>query len=141
MEGRRPSPGGWYSPPLPDKCVNGYARAALERWNHGDPTGYLEISSPDVTYFDPFLDAKLSGHDALEHYYAPLKGKVRVERYELIGPSVVASKDMAVLAFNLVSHEVDKSSRWNCTEVYRMERDGRWMIIQTHWSWIQPLPE
>lgn len=115
-------------------------KTALERWNHGDPTGYLEISAPDVSYFDPFLEAKLTGHDALKKYYAPLKGKVRVERYEMIGPSVVASGNMAVLAFNLASHEGDEVSRWNCTEVYRRERDGGWKIVQTHWSWIKPLP-
>ena len=27
-------------------------RAALDRWGQGDPDGYLEISAPDVNYFD-----------------------------------------------------------------------------------------
>ncbi len=30
--------------------------AALHRWGHGDPDGFLEISAPDVTYFDPFIE-------------------------------------------------------------------------------------
>jgi hypothetical protein len=30
-------------------------RNALERWGQGDPDGYLEISAPDVVYFDPFV--------------------------------------------------------------------------------------
>ncbi|MEO7779774.1 MAG: DUF4440 domain-containing protein [Fibrobacteria bacterium] len=116
-------------------------KTALERWNQGDPTGYLEISAPDVSYFDPFLEGKLTGHDALKKYYAPLQGKVRVDRYEMISPGVVASGDMAVLAFNLVSQERESVSRWNCTEVYRREKDGSWKIVQTHWSWIKPLPK
>jgi len=29
-------------------------RAALERWGRGDPDGFLDISAPDVSYFDPF---------------------------------------------------------------------------------------
>lgn len=116
-------------------------KKALEQWNRGDPTGYLELSAPDVSYFDPFLEAKLNGREALAKYYAPLKGKVRVDKYRIIDPSVQASKDMAVLAFNLVSHEGEAVYRWNCTEVYRREKDGGWKIIQTHWSWIRPLPE
>lgn len=123
------------------KKILALEKTALERWNHGDPSGYLELSASDVTYFDPFLETKLAGHDALEKYYAPLKGKVRVDRYEMIAPSAVASGDMAVLAFNLVSHEGKAAIRWNCTEVYRREKDGSWKIVQTHWSWIKPLPK
>lgn len=36
-------------------------RGALERWCQGDPDGFLEISAPDVVYFDPFLDKRLDG--------------------------------------------------------------------------------
>ena len=28
-------------------------RTALDRWGQGDPTGFLEISATDVSYFDP----------------------------------------------------------------------------------------
>ena len=28
----------------------------------------------------------------------------------------------------------DQSSRWNCTEVYRLEPNGEWKIVHTHWS-------
>ncbi len=36
-------------------------RTALDQWGKGDPSGYLEISSPDVVYFDPFLERRLDG--------------------------------------------------------------------------------
>ena len=29
-------------------------RAALDRWGKGDPDGYIEIYSSEITYFDPF---------------------------------------------------------------------------------------
>ena len=29
-------------------------RAALDRWGRGDPSGFLEISAPEVVYFDPY---------------------------------------------------------------------------------------
>ena len=35
--------------------------AALDRWGKGDPSGFLEISAPDVVYFDPFIEHRLDG--------------------------------------------------------------------------------
>ena len=40
-------------------------RAALDRWGRGDPDGFLEISAPDVAYFDPFLPERIDGLSAL----------------------------------------------------------------------------
>lgn len=37
-------------------------KAALEKWNSGDPTAYLDLSASDVVYFDPFLERKLEDH-------------------------------------------------------------------------------
>lgn len=118
--------------------ILGLEKSALEKWNSGDPSGYLDISAEDVSYFDPFLPRKLSGIAALEAYYAPLAGKVRVEKYEMFSPTVIASGGMAVLAFNLSSHEGNRIQDWNCTEVYRRGSDGAWKIVQTHWSFVRP---
>jgi hypothetical protein len=41
---------------------------------------------------------------------------------------------MAVLTFNLFSYIGNDVSKWNCTEVYRLECDGQWKIVHTHWS-------
>ena len=41
-------------------------RAALKRWLNGDPSGFLEISAPDVVYFDPFTERRIDGLDALK---------------------------------------------------------------------------
>ncbi|HDR88127.1 MAG TPA: hypothetical protein ENN63_00675 [Bacteroidetes bacterium] len=51
---------------------------------------------------------------------------------------VQASDSMAVLTFNLISLTDDKPSAWNCTEVYRLENDGKRKIIQTHWPFTRP---
>jgi hypothetical protein len=45
---------------------------------------------------------------------------------------------MAVLTFNFVSHGNEGDMRWNTTEVYRLNKDKQWRIIQTHWSLTQP---
>jgi ketosteroid isomerase-like protein len=109
-------------------------RAALDRWGRGDPSGFLEISAPDVVYFDPFIEKRIDGLDALSSYYESLRGQVTVASYELIDPVVQVAGPTAVLTFNYESDGGTGSrSRWNCTEVYRREPDG-WRIIQTHWS-------
>ena len=109
---------------------------ALDRWGNGDPDGFLSISDPDVTYFDPTLAKRMDGLAALKAYYEPVRGKVRTESWEMIDPKVEMSPDFAVLSFNLVTHAEGRESRWNCTEVYRM-KDSTWRIVQTHWSRTQ----
>jgi len=113
-------------------------KAALEKWNNGDPSGYLSLSASDVVYFDPSLPQRLNGIEALTKYYEPVKGQIHVDRYEMLNPLVQSTERMAVLTFNLVSYQGENASRWNCTEVYRLEDDGNWKIIQSHWSAVQP---
>jgi hypothetical protein len=112
-------------------------RAALDRWGEGDPSGFLEVSAPDVVYFDPFLDARIDGREALAAHYEPLRGKVSIDRYEMDNAKVQIIGEAAVLTFNFVSYGgTDDALRWNCTEVYR--RSGStWQIVQTHWSFTR----
>ena len=112
-------------------------RAALDRWGKGDPSGFLEICAPEVVYFDPSLDRRIDGLEALKRYYEPLRGKVFFDRFELLNPLVQVAGDAAVLTFNYVSYgQGGKQSPWNCTEVYRRS-GGKWLIIQTHWSYTR----
>lgn len=111
---------------------------ALDRWGAGDPSGYLEISALDVTYFDPFLERRVDGHEALSSWYAPLRGTIHIDHYDLMDPKVQVCGEVAVLTFNLVSYTGATVMRWNCTEVYRLDQAG-WRIIQTHWSITQHL--
>lgn len=113
-------------------------KSALEKWNNGDPGGYLDASADDVVYFDPFTELRVDGLEALKKYYEPIKGQVHVSRYEMLNPKVQAVNEMAVLTFNLFSYEGGNVYKWNCTEVYRLEKSGQWKIIQTHWSFIKP---
>lgn len=109
--------------------------AALERWGKGDPSGFIEICAPDVVYFDPHLPRRIDGRQALGDYYEGIRGKVSIDRFELLNPLVQQVGDAAVLTFNYVSYGgAEDERRWNCTEVYRRTAD-RWQIIQTHWSY------
>jgi hypothetical protein len=110
--------------------------AALRRWGDGDPSGFLEICAPDVVYFDPYLEKRIDGVDALTQYYKGLWGQVHFDRFELLNPCVQVGGELAVLTFNYVSYTGNTESRWNCTEVYRLSADN-WKIIQTHWSYTR----
>ena len=105
---------------------------ALARWCRGDPSGFLEISAPDVVYFDPFQAERIDGLAALTSYYEGLRGQVSAERWELSQPLVQLVGEAAVLTFQFTSWG-GRTLRWNCTEVYRRDPEG-WRIIQTHWA-------
>jgi len=119
------------------ELIIGMEKAALERWNQGDPSGFLEISADDVVYFDPFTEHRLDGISALTNLYEGIRGKVHVDKYEMINPRVHATENMAALTYNLVSFSGENTFRWNCTEVFRLD-GGNWKIVQTHWSLTKP---
>jgi ketosteroid isomerase-like protein len=113
-------------------------KAALQRWTNGDPSGYLEIYADDIVYFDPFLEKRMDGLEAINAYYEQARGKIVAEKFELLNPVVQTDGKLAVLTFNYQSYNGEKISKWNCTEVYRFEEDGNWKICQSHWSLTQP---
>jgi len=115
-------------------------KAALEMWNKGNPDGYLNIYANDYTYFDPYLEKRVDGFDAIKKLYDGIKGQVSVDRYEMIDPVVqILAKDVVVLTFNLNSYSDNDLYRWNCTEVFKLQADKEWKIIHTHWSYIRPM--
>lgn len=111
---------------------------ALDRWYKGDPLGFVEIASNDITYFDPHLEQKLCGKEDFTKLMESIKGMVHADGYEWVNPRVEHNDSMAVLSFNLVTGGGEMMSRWNSTEVYRLEKDGVWRIIHSHWSVTKP---
>ena len=118
-------------------------RAALDRWGNGDPRGYLEIMAAEVTYFDPIQEARVDGLESMNDLLVPWTGKIKIDRYEMLNPSVQRHGDVALLTFNLVNYrkQADGSERpvvrWNSTEIYG-RIDGQWRIIHSHWSYVKP---
>ncbi len=116
-------------------------RAALARWCNGDPSGFLELSAPDVVYFDPYRERRVDGREALARIYEELRGKIFASRFELLNPHVHVVGVCAVLTFNFASWGgTEEALRWNCTEVFRRDPAG-WRIIQSHWSYTWPPPK
>lgn len=118
-------------------------RGALDRWGKGDPQGYLEIYAPEITYFDPLQERRLDGIEAMRKLLLPLTGKIKVDRYDMIGPKVQQYGDVAVLSYNLISHVTGADGKpgtvqWNSTVVF-VRQDRGWRSVHSHWSYIRPL--
>jgi hypothetical protein len=114
-------------------------RAALERWGQGDPGGFLAISDPSVTYFDPFVERRLDGLAGLTELYERLRGTIGIDEFEMVNPAVQRHGEMAVLSFQFHSRASFGTSRWNTTEVYR-ETPAGWRIIHSHWAFTGARP-
>ncbi|MDX9694187.1 MAG: nuclear transport factor 2 family protein [Bacteroidales bacterium] len=113
-------------------------KAALEKLNKGNPSGFLDIYADDITYFDPFQEKRFDGFKSVQAFYKSLEGTIFVEQYEMIDPVVQSGGEIAVLSFNLVSHIGNNIFRERCTEVYKQQPDKQWKIIHSHWSIIPP---
>lgn len=112
--------------------------AALDAWHNGNPSPYLELYSKDFTYFDPAHKKRLDGWDTIKVFYEGMRGKVKMDRYEMVNPVVQSTDTMAVLTYNLRSYSGETLWKENCTEVYRLEENNEWKIIHSHWSLTQP---
>lgn len=108
--------------------------AALEAWHNGNPSPFLELYSKDFTYFDPVLERRLDGWDNIKELYESMRGKVKMDKFEIINPIVQQSDAMAVLTYNLHSYSGEILWKENCTEVYMLEENNEWKIIHSHWS-------
>ena len=123
-------------------------RAALDRWITLDPDGYLALYAPDVTYFDPTTERRVTGIATMQARLAPMRTMAlpfSEPRYELIDPNVQRHGEVALLTFNLINYarmpdRIERElARWNATEVY-VHVAGRWRIVHSHWSYVQARP-
>ncbi len=118
-------------------------QAALVEWCRGNPSPYLELYAPELTYFDPFTPRRWNLEEVAV-LYDSIRGQVVVDRFEMVNPQVQIHGDVAVLSFNYTSSGFE--GMWNCTEVYRRFGDGPdgpggigdWKIIHNHWSDVHP---
>jgi ketosteroid isomerase-like protein len=112
----------------------------------GDPDGYLELFTPDVTYFDPNQDRRVDGLETMRTLLGAIRGvklPFTEPRYEMKDPKVQGFRDLALLTFQVVNYaKLDGApetvlNRWNATQLYR-RIDGEWKIAHSHWSYTKP---
>jgi hypothetical protein len=111
-------------------------RAALDRWGQGDPDGYLEINAAEMSYFDPFAERRVDGLRDLTDWYETVRGKIKIDRDEIINPRVQVIGEAAILTFQFDSYGSDGMMHWNCTEVYQRFVDA-WRIVHSHWAFAK----
>ncbi len=115
--------------------------AAMERWRRGDPWGWTDISTEDITYFDPFLSTPVVGMAEYRTYLKQAEGNINYQVSEFLDPKVVFFGNTAVLSYNYRSRVLDPNGSevgqmlWNTTEVY-FKRAVDWQIVHTHWSFV-----
>jgi uncharacterized protein (TIGR02246 family) len=128
-----------------DDAIVALERGAMDRWGKGDPSGYLDLYTRDLTYFDPSQARRVDGLAALTKAFEPIRGKVKIDRYEMISPRVQRGGSMALLTYNLVTNGRGPDGRqatyrWNVTAVYT-QVDGRWKLAHSHFSFTTPEPK
>ena len=64
--------------------------AALDAWHNGNPSPYLDLYSKDFTYFDPAQERRLDGYDKIKELYESMRGKVKMDKFEIINPVAVS---------------------------------------------------
>jgi hypothetical protein len=121
-------------------------QGAMERWRKGDPWGWAEISTEEVTYIDPGLTEPIIGLEEYKKYLKQFEGKIQYEVSNFIDPKTVRCGDCVVLTYNYSDDYPDdevtddnsssKQNLWNTTEVYCLI-DNEWKIIHTHWSYVK----
>lgn len=111
-------------------------RSALDRWSRGDPTGYAEIASDDVTYFDAIAaHSRVDGIEAFRAYTSSLEGRIPAHEYEVVDPRVQVYGDVGILTlrYHPRGSGGEALTRWKATSVYR-RTDGEWRMVHAHWS-------
>lgn len=120
--------------------------AAMERWRKGDPNGFLDLSAPDVTYFDTGTPRRLNSFKELRAEYKKRENKIFYDVMEFINPRVQDYGDTAVLTYQFFSTvlnpdgTIKERTPWNCSEVFA-KIAGAWKIVHTHWSFIKGVRE
>jgi ketosteroid isomerase-like protein len=107
--------------------------AILDRWDNGDPMGFIDVAADDVTYFGPELGRRVDGKTAFRERLLPIVGKIHNPPRRMEAPMVRVYGEIAILTFVDVYDFPTAKSIWNVTEVYRLT-DGEWKLIHSQWA-------
>lgn len=118
----------------PEEIIINKEKMALDRWKQGDTFGFVEIASDDITYFDPYIECRVTGIKEFRDHYSSFNGTFSFPAYELLNPLVQLYGETAILTFNFLgTFENGQKDKWNTTEVYHLI-DGDWKLAHSNWS-------
>ena len=107
--------------------------AVLDRWDNGDPMGFIDVSAEDVTYFGPEKPRRIDGRERFRQLLAPIVGHIHNPPRRMVEPMVRIRGDIALVTFVAVYDQLSSGGKWNVTEVYRHE-GADWKLIHSHWA-------
>lgn len=116
-------------------------RTALDKFMNGDGSLYAELWSKDnFTYHDAGFDHRVDTYEEIKNFLDNVvNGKLKTSEYEFKNPRVqFASKDVAVLTFQLFAVTNLNDMRYNCVEVFVRQSNGTWQVIHSTWAVIRP---
>jgi ketosteroid isomerase-like protein len=108
-------------------------RRAMDGWMKGNPDDDLAITDPAVTYVDPAASGRLEGLPAVRELFEKYRGTPLFDSYEIVGPKIHLSGDIAILSFHFECRNGSVTHRYDSTQVYQRGKEG-WRIIHEHWS-------
>jgi ketosteroid isomerase-like protein len=112
-------------------------REALEQFGRGDVDGPIALCSDVITYFDPLVDQRIEGRQALAAYYEAARGRTQYLRFDVIEPRVQAHGDTAILTYVLATtgspDSPSEETRWKVTAVYHKFGDD-WLVVHSHFA-------
>lgn len=120
--------------------IIGLEHSALERWFHGDVSGYAQLwSKRSFTYFDAVETKRIEQFTDMVPLLNRVEGRLIASSFEVRDPRVQLGQDMAVLTFQLFAQTNLIDVDYNCIEVFQKEEDGDWHVIHSTWSIIRPM--
>ncbi|MFZ5786008.1 MAG: YybH family protein [Acidobacteriota bacterium] len=114
-------------------------RSALEKWASGNPAGYFEGSTLDMTYFDDIgAGSRIDGIEALRAYAASLQGSIPAHTFDLSNTRVQVYGSVGILTFLYLPFDLDGThlAPWKATTVYRRFGD-QWRRVHANWSEVK----
>jgi uncharacterized protein (TIGR02246 family) len=124
--------------PAPDVTseIVALERQVMDGWLKGNPEPMLARMDPQVTYIHEITGTRLEGLAAVRQLCEPYRGRPLFDRYEIEAPKVrtTGTGNVAVLSYQLVTHNGATTARWNMTQVNERASDGAWRVIHMHAS-------
>lgn len=117
-------------------------KSALDRFLHGDMSGYRDLwSKHSFTYYDALTLKRVEKFSEMEDFLNELEGNLDSSECRFVSPRVQFGKDMVVLTFQLFAkvNTSIKSIEYNVVEVFQKEDNGEWHVIHSTWSFIRPI--
>lgn len=112
-------------------------RIALAQFGRGEIDGPLALCDDQITYFDPYLERRIEGRNALAAHYESARGESQYALFDLLDPRVQVQGDTGILTYVLETKAAtdtpSQETRWKVTAIYHLFDEG-WRVVHSHFA-------